>query len=173
MNEQQLETLFREHADSLAVFLARRYPAGISFADDCVSHAFLKLYEQAEPPRNVAAWLSTVASRKMLDLMQADARRASAAGKGASEDAVTGPPTLSRTTTRSLNAQLVQEVLQQLSDRDRELLTQMYQEDGDQRSIAEQFGLAVGSVGRTMARARARFRDRFDAALKSYRANRG
>lgn len=170
MNDQQLETLFREHADALAVYLSRRYPAGVAFADDAVSHAFLKLRDQAISPRNVAAWLSTVASRRMLDLIRSEARYVSALTSAAEPGMVTGPPTLSRTTTRSLNAQLVHHVLQQLSSRDRELLTHMYQEDGDQRSVAATFGLSVGSVGRTMARARARFRDRFESAMERYRA---
>lgn len=172
LDDPTLDRLFREHADALAVTLARRFPEHVALADDAVSHAFVKLREQPVAPARPAAWLHTVASRRLLDLIR-EGRKFVGEGLGDGPDTpVAGPPTLSRTTTRSLNAQLVHEVLASLSPRDRELLEAMYQQDADQRTIADRFGLALGSVGRTMARARERFRARFDDALAAYRAGR-
>jgi RNA polymerase sigma-70 factor (ECF subfamily) len=64
---------------------------------------------------------------------------------------------------RNDKRQAAHEALEQLSERDREVLL-LWDAGMDYREIAEQTGLAVGAIGTTLSRARKRLVAAFDAA---------
>jgi RNA polymerase sigma-70 factor (ECF subfamily) len=165
---ETLDTLHREHADALRSRLRRRFPALGDQVDDAVQVAFTRLATQPEPVERPAAWLHRVATNWCLDQLRR--RHATVAVEDAPADAETlavGPPTLSATTTRTLTVRMVREALADLGPRDRELLLAMYAEGTPYPKLAERFGLAVASVGRTLDRARARFRRAFEDARRA------
>jgi RNA polymerase sigma-70 factor (ECF subfamily) len=130
-------------------------------AADLAQEVFVRALEHS--PERPRAWLFTVASnlardeargairrRRHLALVQSEAEAAQAAA--ASEpDPVDGLEQQRR-------AALVRAALEQLSERDHEVLL-LWQSGLSYREIADQAGLAIGAIGTTLARARARLVD--------------
>jgi RNA polymerase sigma factor (sigma-70 family) len=159
--------------DDLAAQLAKRYPSYADFAPDAVQQAMVKLSLQEPKPDHPEAWMFRVAQNAMLDHIRSQERSPVEYGADiADHQAVTGPPTLSGTTTRTLSAELVQQVLDQLPERDRDLLRDMYMQGVSARDLAARHELKESSMGRIMDRARSKFRESFRNALRQRRSER-
>lgn len=162
-----------EFFDKLTGHLAKRFPGYASFAPDAVQHAMVKLSLQDPKPENPEGWMSRVAHNAMLDHIRSARRSPVEYGTEVPDNqAVTGPPTLSGTTTRTLSAELVQQVLDQLPERDRALLQDMYMQGTSARDLAVKHDLKESSMGRIMDRARTKFRETFRTALRERRPDR-
>lgn len=158
--------------DELTEKLERRYERYSSFAPDAVQTALVKLSLQTPKPDHPEAWLSRVATNAMLDHIRATDRSPVTYAADDLPEGSVPAPTLAHTTTRTLNAELVQSVMNEMPERDREMLRAMYVDGVSARTLADQHGLKESGMGRTMDRAREKFRERFRAALESYRLKR-
>lgn len=136
---------------------------------DAVQIALWRLSQCTPAPENPEAWMARVAWRILLDEFRAEARRPMVPLSALPTDAQSPAPTLSGTTTGTLSAELVSQVLQGLPDRDRALLRAMYVEGRPARALAEEIGVKESGMGRIMDRARQRFRRLFRAAIDERR----
>jgi len=158
--------------DELTEKLERKYARYSSYAPDAVQIALVKLSLQSPKPDHPEAWLSRVATNAMLDHIRATDRSPVTFAPDDLPDGAVPAPTLAHTTTRTLNAELVKSVMDQMPERDRAMLQAMYIDGVSARTLADQHGLKESGMGRTMDRAREKFRERFRAALESYRLKR-
>lgn len=130
-------------------------------AADLAQEVFVRALEHS--PERPRAWLFTVASnlardeargairrRRHLALVESEAEAAQAEAARA-PDPVDGLEQQRR-------ARLVRAALERLSERDHEVLL-LWQSGLSYREIADQTGLAIGAIGTTLARARARLVD--------------
>lgn len=131
-------------------------------ARDLAMEAFARALGHA--PANPRAWLFRVASNLARDEARLVLRRRKHLAllrTEAEQRAVAGPtPAEAVETAEVMDA--VRRALDQLSDRDREVLL-LWDAGFDYREIAEQTGLAVGAIGTTLARARQRLVHSYEA----------
>lgn len=158
--------------DSLTRQMEIRFAAHASYAPDAVQHALVKFSLQEPKPDHPEAWLARVAHNAMLDHIRSVERSPVEYGSVDEAAAAVGPPTLAHTTTRTLSAELVHQVLETLPERDRELLRAMYMQGSSARELAAEHGLKESGMGRIMDRARQKFREQFRQAIDNYRENR-
>lgn len=130
-------------------------------ASDLAQEVFVRALDHS--PDRPRAWLFAVASnlardeargairrRRHLELVKGEAEAAQAAAD-AGPDPIDGLEQERRTG-------MVRAALEGLSERDREVLL-LWQSGLSYREIADQTGLAIGAIGTTLARARARLVD--------------
>jgi RNA polymerase sigma-70 factor (ECF subfamily) len=163
MTAADVEALFREHHAGLVRYLTRRL-GDRDWADEVAQETFLRAL-RSPPATNGRSWLFAVATnlvrdqarqlavrRRQLEQLAADTRALEAS-----------QPTMEDQLVRAQEARLARAALDQLSERDREAL--LLKEEGlDYPEIADALGLSVGSVGTTLARARRRLAECYDAA---------
>lgn len=128
-------------------------------AEDIAQEAFVRLLRQDLPEEEVRPWLFTVAMNLVRDRARKTERR---------QRLLTGAPPLVKPTTlpdedveRTERILRVRDVLEQLSERDRQLLL-MREEGFKYDEIAQVVGVAPASVGTLIARALRRFVDAFE-----------
>jgi RNA polymerase sigma-70 factor (ECF subfamily) len=163
-----LSDVYREHYGSLVRFLYRRIgdPAR---AEDLAQEAFVRALEHR--PTQPKPWLFTVA----LNLARDEQRRESVRRRHLTlirteTEARPQDPPPDVTVERQEDVRRVRAALAQLAERDRDAL--LLREEGfSYQEIAEQLELAPGSVGTTLARARARFVKAYERATKDGGAN--
>ena len=149
------ERLFREYHAPLVRYLTRRL-GDRDWAEEVAQETFLRALRQ-DRLDNERAWLFTVATNLVRDSARQDARRRRhlelLRAEADAEPRMAEPPdsALERAEERAA----ARRALEQLAERDREALL-MREEGLDYHEIAEALGLAVGSVGTTLARARRR-----------------
>ena len=129
-------------------------------AEDIAQEAFVRLLKQSLPEDEVRPWLFTVAMNLVRDTARKTERRTRL---------LTTAPTLVTPTVlpdegleRSERVARVRAVLDQLSERDRQLLL-MREEGFKYDEIAAVVGVAPASVGTLIARALKRFTDAYQA----------
>ncbi len=148
-----LSKIYLEHYLSLVLFLYRRF-GDHARAEDLAQEAFIHALEHK--PAKPRAWLFTVAA----NLARDEGRRASVRRRHltlvkAEAEARPPAPPPDVAYERREAVKKVQAALAQLKDRDRDALL-LWEEGFSYEEIADTVGLSRGSIGTTMARARAR-----------------
>ncbi|MHB1861330.1 MAG: sigma-70 family RNA polymerase sigma factor [Gemmatimonadaceae bacterium] len=149
------DRLFRDFHAPLVRYLTRRL-GDRDWAEEVAQETFLRALRQ-DRLDNERAWLFTVATNLVRDAARQDARRRRhlellRAEEDAEPRMVESPASAME---RAEERAAARRALEQIAERDREALL-MREEGLDYHEIAEALGLAVGSVGTTLARARRR-----------------
>ena len=154
-------TVYRNTFPDLVRYLYRKV-WDADRARDLAQEAFARsLDREPDDPRS---WVFTVAANLARDEVRMVIRRRKHLKliKAESDD-VDPTPDPVETIERNNQRAAAQEALEQLSDRDREVLL-LWDAGMDYGAIAEQTGLAVGAIGTTLSRARKRLVAAYDAA---------
>lgn len=157
----RLADLYTEYHESLVRMLHRR-TGDRERAEELAQEVFARAV--AAPPRNPRPWLFAVA----LNLVREEGRRSTRRGRRLelyrAEQPQTAPPA-DEALLRQERITQVRAALDQLGERDREALL-LNAEGLSYDDIAATLGLARGSIGTTLARARRRL-------VEAYRAREG
>jgi RNA polymerase sigma-70 factor (ECF subfamily) len=155
-----IERLFHAYNGMLVRYLTRRL-GDRDWAEEVAQETFVRALRQ-EAIVNERAWLFTVANNLVRDEARRDARprRHLELLRAEQRDAVAEPEPLS--IERAQEAAMARRALESLAERDR-LALLMREEGLDYHEIAEALGLSVGSIGTTLARARRRLAEAFEA----------
>lgn len=132
-------------------------------ADDLAQEAFVRLLRQSIPEAEVRPWLFTVAMNLVRDRARKTERRQRLLGSA--PELVTRGPQPDEALERTEKVARVRAVLNELSERDRQLLL-MREEGFKYEEIAKVIGVAPASVGTLIARALRRF-------VSAYESNEG
>ncbi len=154
------ERLFRTYHDMLVRYLTRRL-GDRDWAEEVAQETFVRALRQPALS-NERAWLFTVANNLVRDEARKDARRRRhlALLREQERDSVLEPEPTSLE--RAQEAALARRAVDALAERDR-LALLMREEGLDYHEIAEALGLSVGSIGTTLARARRRLVEQYEA----------
>ncbi len=164
-----IERLFTTYHATLVRYLTRRL-GDRDWADEIAQETFVRALRQ-EHLVNERSWLFAVASNLVRDEARKDIRHRKHLALLAAEqrDAHVEAPDV--TLERALDAADARHALDALAERDRQAL--LLKEEGlDYTEIADILGIAVGSVGTTLSRARRRLAETYDAQVAA-RAARG
>ena len=156
-----VDRLFREYHAPLVRYLTRRL-GDRDWAEEVAQETFLRALRQ-EQIVNERSWLFAVATNLVRDEARKDQRRRRHlellfAEEREREMAEPEPTTLER----AQEAAFARKALDGLAERDR-LALLMREEGLDYHEIAEALGLSVGSIGTTLARARRRLAESYEA----------
>ncbi len=165
-----VERLFREYNETLVRYLTRRL-GDRDWAEEVAQETFVRALRQ-EQIVNERAWLFTVANNLVRDEARKDARRRKHLALLFEEgrDAAMEPePTALE---RAQEAAMARKAVDALAERDR-LALLMREEGLDYHEIAEALGLSVGSIGTTLARARRRLVEHYEALQQAMESRRG
>ncbi|HET7630881.1 MAG TPA: sigma-70 family RNA polymerase sigma factor [Gemmatimonadaceae bacterium] len=149
----ETERLFREYHAPLMRYLTRRL-GDRDWADEVAQETFLRALRQ---PRleNERAWLFTVATNLVRDAARQESRRRRQLQLLHRDVADETADAADTAVIRAEERAAARRALEGLGERDREAL--LLREEGlDYGEIAAALGLAAGSVGTTLARARRR-----------------
>jgi RNA polymerase sigma factor (sigma-70 family) len=138
-------------------------------ARDLAQEAFARALDHE--PENPRSWVFTIAVNLARDEARSAMRRKRHLTllKGSAD--VVDPTDPAQELEKSERMERVRAALDRLSERDRDVLL-LWDAGLDYREIAEQTGLAVGAIGTTLARARRRLVEAYDA-LEARHAARG
>jgi RNA polymerase sigma-70 factor (ECF subfamily) len=155
-----VERLFHAYHAPLVRYLTRRL-GDSDWAEEVAQETFLRALRQ-ESIVNERAWLFAVATNLVRDEARKDARRRRHLALLAEQEreSVSEPPVTNLE--RAQEAALARRAVDALAERDR-LALLMREEGLDYHEIAEALGLSVGSIGTTLARARKRLAESYDA----------
>jgi RNA polymerase sigma-70 factor (ECF subfamily) len=164
-----IERLFHAYNGMLVRYLTRRL-GDRDWAEEVAQETFVRALRQ-EAIVNERAWLFTVANNLVRDEARRDARRRRHLEllRAEQRDAAVEPEPLS--IERAQEAAMARRALEALAERDR-LALLMREEGLDYHEIAEALGLSVGSIGTTLARARRRLAEAFEALQRGDRSRR-
>ncbi len=163
------ERLFTTYHPALVRYLTRRL-GDRDWAEDIAQETFVRALRQ-EHLVNERAWLFAVASNLVRDEARKDVRRRehlALLAADARDAHVEGPDVALE---RALEAGDARRALDTLAERDRQALL-LRAEGLDYPEISEILGIAVGSVGTTLSRARRRLAESYEAQVAA-RAQRG
>lgn len=160
-----LDSLFREFHQPLVRYLTRRL-GDRDWAEEIAQETFLRAARQKEIVSE-RSWLFAVATNLVRDEARKDARRRRhlellAHEEREREDTVPQVDAMES----AENAAMARRALEALTERDREALL-MREEGLDYNEIAAALELSVASVGTTLARARKRLVEAFEALERS------
>lgn len=128
-------------------------------ARDLAQEAFVRALDS--DPDNPRSWLFTIAANLARDEARGAARRRRHLTLLRSETpAAADPPNVVDDLERTRRAERVRRALEELAERDREVLL-LHQAGLDYTEIAARSGLARGSIGTTLSRARRRLLDAY------------
>lgn len=164
-----IERLFRTYNGMLVRYLTRRL-GDRDWAEEVAQETFVRALRQASIV-NERAWLFTVANNLVRDEARKDVRRRRhlALLREAERGSVAEPEPL--LVERAEEMALARAALNMLAERDR-LALLMREEGLDYHEIAEALGLSAGSIGTTLARARRRLAESFEALQQGDRSGR-
>ena len=154
------ERLFRSYNEMLVRYLTRRL-GDRDWAEEVAQETFIRALRQRHLV-NERAWLFAVANNLVRDEARRDARRRRHLDllRAEQASAVVEPEPLALE--RAQEAALARRALDALAERDR-LALLMREEGLDYTEIAEALGLSAGSIGTTLARARRRLVEQYEA----------
>jgi RNA polymerase sigma-70 factor, ECF subfamily len=156
-----VERLFTTYHQPLVRYLTRRL-GDRDWAEEVAQETFLRAMRQ-EVIVSERSWLFAVATNLVRDEARKDARRRKhlelLREQARAEEAVDPEPT---SLERAQEAALARGALDALTERDREALL-MREEGLDYHEIAAALELSVGSIGTTLARARRRLVEAYEA----------
>ena len=161
MKDEDVERLFRTYNTALVRYLTRRL-GDRDWAEEVAQETFLRALRQ-DSLSSERSWLFAVATNLVRDEARKDERRRRhlailAEDERAREEEQPEPGTLER----AQEAALARKAVDSLAERDR-LALLMREEGLDYTEIAEALGLSVGSIGTTLARARRRLAEAYEA----------
>ncbi len=165
----EVDRLFRTYHEPLVRYLTRRL-GDRDWAEEVAQETFLRAMRQ-ERITSERSWLFAVATNLVRDEARRDARRRrhlELLREQAKADEVLEPVPTSME--RAEEAAMARRALEALGERDREALL-MREEGLDYTEIAEALQLSVGSIGTTLARARRRLMEAYEALEASGRKN--
>ncbi len=160
MRDDELERLFKLYHTPLVRYLTRRL-GDRDWADEVAQETFLRALRQ-DALTSERSWLFAVATNLVRDEARKDSRRRRHLQLLAAEqrDRVVEPePT---TLERAQDGALARKAVDSLAERDR-LALLMKEEGLNYQEIAEALGMSVGSMGTTLARARRRLAETYEA----------
>jgi RNA polymerase sigma-70 factor, ECF subfamily len=160
MTDGDVERLFREYHAPLVRYLTRRL-GDRDWADEVAQETFVRALRQ-DTIAHERAWLFAVATNLVRDEARKDARRRRHLALLAEQerDSMVEPePTQLE---RAQEAAIARKAVDSLAERDR-LALLMREEGLDYHEIAEALELSHGSVGTTLARARRRLAETYEA----------
>ena len=157
------DRLFHTYHAPLVRYLTRRL-GDRDWAEEVAQETFLRALRQ-ETIVNERAWLFAVATNLVRDEARTQARRRRHLALLAEEEreAVAEQPVTSME--RAQEAALARRAVESLAERDR-LALLMREEGLDYPEIAEALGLSAGSIGTTLARARRRLAETYEAMYR-------
>jgi RNA polymerase sigma-70 factor (ECF subfamily) len=157
------DSLFQQLYPSLFRYL-HRLTGDSDVADDIAQEAFVRLLKQELPEEEVRPWLFTVAMNLVRDHARKIDRRQRLLTTAPVMVSSFAPP--DESVERSEQVQSVRAVLEQLSERDQQLLL-MREEGFKYEEIAGVIGVAPASVGTLIARALRRFTELYQAQSRA------
>ena len=164
MRDADLERLFHTYHDPLVRYLTRRL-GDRDWAEEVAQETFVRALRQ-DQIASERSWLFAVATNLVRDQGRKDARRRRhlelLREQAKAEEAVEPEPT---SLERAQEAAIARRALEALTERDREALL-MREEGLDYNEIASALELSVGSIGTTLARARRRLMEAYEAAQR-------
>jgi RNA polymerase sigma-70 factor, ECF subfamily len=160
MRDEELERLFRLYHVPLVRYLTRRL-GDRDWAEEVAQETFLRALRQ-EGITSERSWLFAVATNLVRDEARKDERRRRHLQLLADEarDQEEEPP--ADDVERAQERAMARKAIDALAERDR-LALLMREEGLDYTEIAEALGLSVGSIGTTLARARRRLAETYEA----------
>jgi RNA polymerase sigma-70 factor (ECF subfamily) len=160
MRDDELERLFRLYHAPLVRYLTRRL-GDRDWAEEVAQEVFLRALRQ-DSLSSERSWLFAVATNLVRDEARRTARQRRHLQVLAEQerDAVVEPPITSAE--RAHEAALARQALESLVEKDR-LALLMREEGLNYEEIAAALELSVGSVGTTLARARRRLAETYEA----------
>lgn len=156
----QTERLFRTYHAPLVRYLTRRL-GDRDWAEEVAQETFLRALRQ-ETLSNERAWLFAVATNLVRDETRKEARRRQHLTLLAAETRDERAPAPDEALERAQERATARRALDALAERDRNALL-MREEGLDYHEIAHALDLSVGSVGTTLARARTRLVEAYEA----------
>ncbi|MES2522307.1 MAG: sigma-70 family RNA polymerase sigma factor [Gemmatimonadota bacterium] len=167
MNDEALERLFRLYHTPLVRYLTRRL-GDRDWAEEVAQETFLRALRQ-ESITSERSWLFAVATNLVRDEARKDERRRGrlqllAAEERAREEERVDEPEYAAEydAKRAAEMAMARKAVDALAERDR-LALLMREEGLDYHEIADALGLSFGSVGTTLARARRRLTESYEA----------
>lgn len=160
MRDDELERLFKLYHTPLVRYLTRRL-GDRDWADEVAQETFLRALRQ-DALTSERSWLFAVATNLVRDDARKDERRRRHLQLLAAEerDRVSEPEPTSLE--RAQEGAMARRAVESLAERDR-LALLMREEGLDYNEIADALGLSVGSIGTTLARARRRLAETYEA----------
>ena len=160
MRDEELERLFKLYHTPLVRYLTRRL-GDRDWADEVAQETFLRALRQ-DALTSERSWLFAVATNLVRDEARKDSRRRRHLQLLAAEqrDRVVEPELT--TLERAQDGALARKAVDSLAERDR-LALLMKEEGLNYQEIAEALGMSVGSMGTTLARARRRLAETYEA----------
>ncbi|MGH7713912.1 MAG: sigma-70 family RNA polymerase sigma factor [Gemmatimonadaceae bacterium] len=160
MNDAELERLFKTYHMPLVRYLTRRL-GDRDWAEEVAQETFLRALRQ-EHLTNERAWLFAVATNLVRDDARREDRRRHRLRLLAEETRDVQVESAESALERAQEAALARKAVDALIERDR-LALLMREEGLNYEEIAEALGLSVGSIGTTLARARRRLVESYEA----------
>lgn len=160
MNDAELDRLFRDYHAQLVRFLTRQL-GDRDRAEELAQETFLRALRQ-DRLTNERAWLFTVANNLVRDEARRDSRRRRHLQLLQAEERARELEMATPAPERAEDAAVARQALGMLAERDRQALL-MREEGLDYHEIAEALSLSVGSIGTTLARARRRLVEAYEA----------
>ncbi|MGQ0642724.1 MAG: sigma-70 family RNA polymerase sigma factor [Gemmatimonadaceae bacterium] len=160
MNETELERLFKTYHDPLVRYLTRRL-GDRDWAEEVAQETFLRALRQ-DHLTNERAWLFAVATNLVRDDARREDRRRQRLRLLAEETRDAEVESAESALERAQEAALARKAIDALQERDR-LALLMREEGLNYEEIAEALGLSIGSIGTTLARARRRLVESYEA----------
>ena len=171
MDDAALERLFRLYHGPLVRYLTRRL-GDRDWAEEVAQETFLRALRQ-ETLTSGRSWLFAVATNLVRDEARKDERRRARLQLLAAEERVREEETFASArdggdgadeydATRAAEMAMARRAVDALAERDR-LALLMREEGLDYHEIADALGLSFGSVGTTLARARRRLTESYEA----------
>ena len=164
------DRLFRTYHAPLVRYLTRRL-GDRDWAEEVAQETFVRALRQ-ESITNERAWLFTVANNLVRDEARKDARRRRHLALLAEQERDSAAEPEPTSLERAQEAALARKAVDSLAERDR-LALLMREEGLDYHEIAEALGLSFGSVGTTLARARRRLAETYEALQAELRRREG
>ena len=155
-----IDRLFHEYHGHLVRYLTRRL-GDRDWAEEIAQETFVRAMRQ-ETITSERSWLFAVATNLVRDEMRKDARRRQKLEQLVEEAKAREAEVEPLPIERAEDAALARRAIEALGERDREALL-MREEGLDYTEIAAALELSVGSVGTTLARARRRLVEAYEA----------
>ena len=171
MHERDVERLFAEYHQPLVRYLTRRL-GDRDWAEEVAQETFVRALRQ-DRIVSERSWLFAVATNLVRDEARKDARRRrrlELLREQAKAEAVVEPEPTSLE--RAQEAALARRAVNALAERDR-LALLMREEGLSYEEIAQALRLSVGSVGTTLARARRRLVEQYEALREAQQGSTG
>lgn len=170
MRDDELERLFKLYHVPLVRYLTRRL-GDRDWAEEVAQETFLRALRQ-DALTSERSWLFAVATNLVRDEARKDERRRRHLQLLAAEERERVTEPVETSLERAQEGAMARKAVDALAERDR-LALLMREEGLDYNEIAEALGLSVGSIGTTLARARRRLAETYEALQDEARRRAG